>query len=81
MTIDVHFYSISRDIAGQPARQIAVPEGSTLADALDVLFREVPALADIRGACLYAVGTSYATMKRALAAGEVISIIPPMQGG
>ena len=81
MIIEIHFYSISKELAGASARRITVPTDSTLTNALDVLFGELPALAPIRESCLYAIGTSYAPLTAPLAEGDVISIIPPMQGG
>jgi molybdopterin converting factor small subunit len=81
VNIDVHFYSISKDLAGQATRQLVVPERSTLAEVLAILFLEVPPLAPIRNSCLYAVGLSYAPMNTVLSEGNEISIIPPMQGG
>jgi len=81
LNIDIHFYSISKDLAGQATRQLVVPEHSTLEDALSILFRDVPPLASIRNSCLYAVGLSYAPKHALLADGDIISIIPPMQGG
>ena len=79
--INIHFYSISKELAGLATRPLVVPEGSRLEDALAVLFREVPALDPIRNSCLYAVGLSYAPLDQLLTEGDEISIIPPMQGG
>ncbi len=81
VNIDLHFYSISKDLAGQTTRSLAVPEHSRLEDVLDILFLEIPALASLRTSCLFAIGTSYASMDAPLSEGDVISMIPPMQGG
>ncbi len=81
MTIEFHFYSISKSLAGQSTRQIVVPEGATVAQAVDRLVRATPALEAIRHSCLFAIGTDYARADAALAEGDVVSIIPPMQGG
>ncbi len=91
MTIEVHFYSIAKERAGQATYALAIAEhppscAMTLGSVLDQLFCEVPALAPLREACLYAIGNAtrvpqYATMETPLTAGDIISIIPPMQGG
>ena len=81
VNIDIHFYSISKDLAAQTTRRLVVPEHSTLEDVLNILFLEVPSLASIRKSCLFAVGTSYAPMTISLSEGDQVSIIPPMQGG
>lgn len=81
VNIDIHFYSISKDLAGQSTRRLVMPEHSTLEDVLNILFLEVPSLVSVRKSCLFAIGTSYASMNALLSEGDVISIIPPMQGG
>ena len=85
--IDVHFYSIAKELAEtaspsmRAAKQLVIPERSTLEEALEILFREMPMLARIRSSCLYAVGTNYAPMNTVLSDGDQVSMIPPMQGG
>ena len=81
MLIRFHFYSISRELAGQSEMLMDLPNGSTLEAALDALSDRLEVLRSLRPSCLFAIGTSYAPMNARLSEGDVISIIPPMQGG
>ena len=81
MNIDVHFYSSAKDLAQSAARRLTLPERATLGEAIEMLFCEIPALRPLGPSCLYAIGTSYARMTADICDGDVVSIIPPVQGG
>ncbi len=81
MTIRFHFYSICREIAGASEMPFDLPERATLGTALDLLFHQNAKLGAVSPSCLFAIGTSYAAKDAMLSEGDVISMIPPMQGG
>ena len=81
MNVTFHFYSISKDLAGTREMTIALPERSTLSNALEVLYLQMPVLEPLRNSTMYAVGLDYATLDSLLPPDSTISLIPPVQGG
>ncbi|MEO6939889.1 MAG: MoaD/ThiS family protein [Candidatus Kapaibacterium sp.] len=81
MKVSVRFYAMSRDLAGASERELELPSGTTLSIALEQLFQDVPALKVLRTSSLFAVGLDYVSHDTVLEAGNVISFIPPVQGG
>ena len=81
MNLTIRFYSVSKDLAGRNETQISVPQSATLGSALELLFAEIPALRQLHPSSMYAIGVDYATLAVGLHEGDIISIIPPVQGG
>jgi len=81
MTTKVELYSVLRDLAGQGELEISLPEGATVADLLDALYQKFPALAAWDGRLLLAADLDYVERAHALQPGEVLSVMPPVQGG
>ncbi|HET6401131.1 MAG TPA: MoaD/ThiS family protein [Candidatus Kapabacteria bacterium] len=81
MLVRFHFYSISKELAGQCEVPLDVPSGSTLGAALDMLFDRMEPIRPLRSSSLFAIGTHYARMDALLSEGDIISMIPPTQGG
>ncbi len=81
MNITIRLFLISKDIAGLSEKAITVPDSANLADALEYLYVELPSLKDLHPSNMYAVGHDYASADTLLREGDVISIIPPVQGG
>jgi molybdopterin synthase catalytic subunit/molybdopterin converting factor small subunit len=80
--ISVRLFAILRERAGRSALELELPEGSTVADAIDRL-REEPGLAvpleRIRIAA--AVNREYASPADRLTAGDELALVPPVSGG
>lgn len=81
MTTKVELYSVLRDLAGQNEFELALPEGATVADLLDALYARFPALAAWDTRLLLAAGLDYVERAHILQPGEVVSVMPPVQGG
>jgi molybdopterin converting factor small subunit len=82
VTISVLLFASYADAAGRGQLDVAVPPGSTVADAVVLLHRMLSASArGIPRAPLVAVNREYATYERVLASGDELALIPPVAGG
>lgn len=81
MKIQVLFFSLLREAAGEPERTISLEEGSTLKEALDLLFAE-PKLRRYSALPMrYAVNESFADVTVRLRDRDRVALIPPVAGG
>ena len=82
MTVDVQFFSRLRDIAGESRIRVELPEeGASLQDLLAILYSRHPGLKAWDAHLLLAVGLEFAERGQKVRAGDVVSIMPPVQGG
>jgi molybdopterin converting factor subunit 1 len=79
--VNVLLFAQAADAAGRRALALDLPDGATVADALDRLLRDHPALAPLRRTLAVAVDETYRPHSAALADGNTIAIIPPVSGG
>ncbi len=79
MTVRVQYFSRLRDFRG-PA-EVSLDNGATLQDLLENLFGQVPGLRGWDRHLLLAVGEEYAPRGTPLSQGDVVSLMPPVQGG
>jgi MoaD family protein len=81
MKVQVQFFSRLRDLAGQSKMELDLEEGKTVADLLEMLFSQTPALREWNGSILVAAGVEFVGRDYVPRAGDEISIMPPVQGG
>ena len=81
MKIEVQFFSRLRDLAGGSRRELDLPAGATVGDALARLYAAHPAMRAWDAHLLLAVGLDFAPRGRELQDGESLSVMPPVQGG
>lgn len=81
MKIKVEFYSVLRDLAGAHEIEVEVADGTTMRDLLAQLHETVPGLREWDSKLLLAAGLDYVERTHVIREGEVISIMPPVQGG
>jgi MoaE-MoaD fusion protein len=79
--ITVQFFSFLRQLAGQSELTLNLPDGSTVADALAQLYVRFPQLKEAEKTALIAIGVEFATRLSQLRDGDVLSLMPPLQGG
>jgi molybdopterin converting factor small subunit len=79
MNIDLQYFSGLRDLSGPPSIEVA--EGSSVGHLLKELFRQVPDLAKWDKHLLIAAGEEYVSREYLLQPGDLISLMPPVQGG
>jgi molybdopterin synthase catalytic subunit/molybdopterin converting factor small subunit len=82
MTIVVRLFAILRERAGRDTIRIELPEGATVADALDALALR-PLLAETlaRLPVRMAVNHEYAALDDPIGPGDELALIPPISGG
>jgi molybdopterin synthase catalytic subunit/molybdopterin converting factor small subunit len=66
---------------GQNECALDVPDGSTMADALAQLYTKFPALKEADTTAQVAIGLEFATRSSQLHDGDLLSLMPPLQGG
>jgi molybdopterin synthase catalytic subunit len=79
--ITVQFFSFLRQLTGQDETILNLPDGSTVADTLAQLHGEFPQLKEAEKTMLIAIGVEFATRSSQLHNGDVLSLMPPLQGG
>ncbi|AQG80316.1 MoaD/ThiS family protein [Spirosoma montaniterrae] len=79
-TASVLLFGITRDITGQSAVSVPLPEGACVADLLSQLYRQYPDLSGIRS-ILVAVNGEYAESDQVVHSKDEIALIPPVSGG
>jgi len=68
-------------VAGTSELQIALPSGGTVADLLEEIYRQKPALRSHDPTILIGAGVEFVDRKYMIQPGEKIAIMPPVQGG
>jgi len=81
VNVHVQFFSRLRDLAGASECELHVPEGSTVADLLSLLYAATPTLRDWDKSILVGAGIEFVSRDYVLKPGDRISIMPPVQGG
>src|SRR5690242_18215942 len=81
MKITVQFFSFLRQTAGTTQVALELPEDTTVGDLLTELYRRYPRLTESTKTTLIAVGVEFARAEKCLKEGDVVSLMPPLQGG
>jgi molybdopterin synthase catalytic subunit/molybdopterin converting factor small subunit len=81
MTITVQFFSFLRPLVGQNELQLELASDSTVADALAELYHRFPKLREAEKTTLIAIGVDFAKRDSPLRDGDILALMPPLQGG
>ncbi len=81
MKVEVQFFSRLRDIVGNSKLDLDPPEGTTVGDLLAGLYAAYPEMSRWDKHLLLAVGLDYVERDQPLREGDVVSVMPPVQGG
>ena len=81
MTVRAQLFSHLRDAAGVSETEAQVPEGTSVADLLAVLYGQHPKLRAWDSSILIGVGVEFVDRNYLLKEGDEIAIMPPVQGG
>jgi molybdopterin converting factor small subunit len=81
MKVHVQFFSRLRDLAGVQEMEVDVPDSTTAADLLEILYSRTPALRDWDKSILVAAGVEFVGQDYILQPEDQVSIMPPVQGG
>ena len=81
MKINVKLFATLRQQAGWSEQALEVPDGATVAGALEALAATNPAL-DLADRAVYAaVNRQYADLSDPLQEGDTVAVFPPVSGG
>lgn len=81
MRIRVQFHAQLRDLAGTPELDVDLAERSTVAQLLETIYERKPALRAHDKSILVGVGVEFVDRNYVVKNGDVIAIMPPVQGG
>jgi molybdopterin synthase catalytic subunit len=75
------FFASQREKTGTDRREVDLPEGARLADLVERVVRDYPALGASMGAARFAVNREYAPATTILHDRDEVAFIPPVAGG
>jgi MoaD family protein len=81
VNITVQFFSFLRDFVGAKEISLEIPPKTTVAELLQQLKNQHPKLREAEKTILVAVGVEFAKPDQVLEDGDVVSLMPPLQGG
>ena len=81
MNVRVQFYAQLRDAAGASESNIELPENGTVGELLDEIYRKTPELRSHDKTILVGAGVEFVDRNHTIRPNEIISIMPPVQGG
>ena len=81
MKITVQFFGYLRQRVGQNEYVLALPNDADVAAALAELYARFPPLREVDKSILTAIGLEFATRVTQLRENDVLSLMPPLQGG
>jgi molybdopterin converting factor small subunit len=79
MTVRLQYFSHLKNLRGPEC--LEMPEGTTVAELLEAVFTAAPPLRDWDRHVLVAVGEAYADRDAVLRPDDLVSVMPPVQGG
>jgi molybdopterin converting factor small subunit len=79
MVVQIQYFSRLRDLHGPDSVEIS--EQASIEELLTRLYASVPGLKDWDKCLLVAVGTEYVPREHRLVANDLVSLMPPVQGG
>ena len=81
MKVRAEFYSRLKEIVGARALDISLPKDACVNDLFEQLKERYPQLQDFEKSMLFGVGVEFVDRNHGLNDGDVIAIMPPVQGG
>jgi molybdopterin converting factor small subunit len=79
MLVQIQYFSRLRDLHGPETAEIT--EEGSIEELLTQLYASVPGLKEWDKYLLVAVGTAYVAREHRLAKNDLVSLMPPLQGG
>jgi molybdopterin converting factor small subunit len=81
MTILLRYFASAREASGLDAEEVELDEGSEVAALLALVCARHPLLKPLAPTLRVAVGSTFVPLGHALAAGDIVALIPPVGGG
>jgi molybdopterin converting factor subunit 1 len=81
MHIQVKLFALIRERAGVSELSLDLPDGSTVAGAIERLSEQFPQTSEFLPRCAVAINREYASIETPLQENDELAIIPPVSGG
>lgn len=81
MKVRAQFFAQLRAVAGVSETEVELPANATVAELLENLYTQSPALRSWDKKILIGAGVEFVGRDRILQPNEAIAIMPPLQGG
>ena len=81
MKVRAEFYSRLKEIVDASAIELSLPENATVKDLFEQLKERYPQMRDFEKSVLFGIGVEFVDRSYLLNDGDVIAIMPPVQGG
>lgn len=81
MTIQVLLFAQAKQVVGQDAVNIELPDNSTVNDLLDHVVQVAPELASMKSSLLVAINNQFAGREQVIHATDAVACFPPVSGG
>ncbi len=81
MKIDLLFFGVLKEVVGQPADTIELPEGSRVRDVIFYYAHKAPRFEAMASSLAVSVNQEYSSPDRALRDGDEVGLLPPVSGG
>lgn len=81
MKINVLFFGVLKDLAGQPGATIDLPDSAGAREVLLYYARAIPLIEAMRSSIAISVNQEYAAEDRVLREGDEVGLLPPVSGG
>ena len=81
MKVRAELYSRLKEIVDASLLELSLPENATVNDLFEQLTENYPKLRDFEKSVLFGVGVEFVDRNHVLNDGDVIAIMPPVQGG
>jgi molybdopterin converting factor small subunit len=81
MKVRAQFFAQLRDVTGISEKEIDLPANATIADLLENLYQDSPALRSWDKKVLIGAGVEFVGRDHVLQPNDEIAIMPPVQGG
>ena len=79
--VRAEFYSRLKEIVDASVLVLSLPEKATVNDLFKQLQKSYPQLHDFEKSTLFGIGVEFVEREHQLNDGDVIAIMPPVQGG
>jgi MoaD family protein len=81
MKVRAEFYSRLRGIVGASGLEVALEDSATVNDLMQELYARYPKLREFEKSTLFGIGLEFVERNYQLREGDVVAIMPPVQGG
>ena len=79
--VRAEFYSVVKEIVDASRFELSLPKNATVNDLFERLKKGYPKLRDFEKSILFGIGVEFVDRTYVLNDGDVIAIMPPVQGG